>query len=99
MPTVTPIVTPLHIWNAIDTIKRNPDKYMPQRPLPTTPGRRKQAVLAAGRVAVSSALFEQVPGTTWGNLTKAIRKGCDAGVVFEAINLAGAQALGLELPQ
>lgn len=95
----TPAVTPLHIWNAIDTIKRNPCRYMPQRPLPTTPGRRKQAVLAAGRNAVAAVLFEQVPGTSWSNLTKAIRKGCNAGVVFEAINLAGAQALGLELPQ
>ena len=95
----TPTVTPLHIWNAIDTIKRNPGRYMPPRPLPTTPGRRKQAVLAAGRNAVAAVLFEQVPGTSWSNLTKAIRKGCNAGVVFEAINLAGAQALGLELPQ
>ena len=95
----TPTVTPLHIWNAIETIKRNPGRYMPQRPLPTTPGRRKQAVLAAGRDAVAAVLFDQVPGTAWSNLTKAIRKGCNAGVVFEAINLAGAQALALELPQ
>ncbi len=91
----TPTVTAADIVKAIDTIKRNPGKYMPQRPLPATPGRRKQAVLAAGRDAVAVALFEQVPGTNWGNLTKAIRKGCNAGVVFEAINLAGAQALGL----
>jgi hypothetical protein len=95
----TPVVTPADIVKAIDTIKRNPGKYMPQRPLPKTPGRRKQAILAAGRVAVAYALFEQVPGTSCSNLTKAIRNGCGAGVVFEAINLAGAQALGLELPQ
>ena len=95
----TPAVTPADIVKAIAQIKHNPGRYMPQRPLPATPGRRKQAVLAAGRNAVAAALFEQVPGTTRGNLTKAIRKGCNAGVVFQAINLAGAQALGLELPQ
>lgn len=95
----TPAVTPADIVKAIAQIKRNPGRYMPQRPLPTTPGRRKQAILAAGRDAIATALFEQVPGTSWSNLTKAIRKGCGAGVVFEAINLAGAQALGLELPQ
>ena len=95
----TPTVTASDIEKAIAKIERNPGRYMPQCPLPTTPGRRKQAVLAAGRGAVAAALFEQVPGTTWSNLTKAIRKGCSAGVVFEAINLAGAAALGLELPQ
>lgn len=95
----TPTVTAADITKAIAQIKRNPGRYMPQRPLPTTPGRRKQAILAAGRDAIATVLFEQVPGTNWGNLTKAIRKGCNAGVVFEAINLAGAQALGLELPQ
>ena len=95
----TPAVTPTDIVKALAQIKHNPGRYMPQRPLPTTPGRRKQAVLAAGRDAVAAVLFDQVPGTAWSNLTKAIRKGCNAGVVFEAINLAGAQALGLELPQ
>ena len=37
----TPTVTAADIVKAIDTIKRNPGKYMPQRPLPATPGRRK----------------------------------------------------------
>ena len=90
-------VTPLHLFNAIETIKRNPSRYTPTRPLPTTPGRRKQAILAAGREAVAQVLIEQVPGTNWGNLTKAIRRGCGAEVVFEPINKAGAQALGLDV--
>lgn len=92
---MTVIVTPLHIFNAIETIKRNPTKYLPTQPLPTTPGRRKQRILAAGRDAIAAVLFEQVPGTNWGNLTKAIRKGCGPAVVFEPINKAGAEALGL----
>ena len=91
------IVTPLHIFNAIETIKRNPTKYLPTRPLPKTPGRRKQAILAAGRDAIAAVLFEQVPGTNWGNLTKAIRRGCGQDFDFEACNAAGAEALGLEV--
>jgi hypothetical protein len=91
------IVTPLHIWNAIETIKRDPSRYFPTRPLPTTPGRRKQRILAAGRDAVACVLFEQVPGINWGNLTRAIRRGCGTEVLFEPINKAGAQALGLEV--
>jgi len=46
--------------------------------------------------AVATVLIEQVPGINWGNLTRAIRKGCGAEVVFEPINKAGAQALGLD---
>jgi hypothetical protein len=91
------IVTPLHLFNAIETIKRDPSRYTPTRPLPTTPGRRKQAILAAGRDAVAQVLIRDVPYVTWNNLTKAIRRGCGAEVLFEPINKAGAQALGLEV--
>jgi len=91
-----PTITPAHIQAAVETIKRNPTKYMPPWPLPTTPGRRAQAILAAGRDAIAAALFEQVPGAAWTNLTKAIRRGhAGCNTDFAAINRAGAIAMGL----
>ena len=92
----TPAVTAADITKAIAQIKRNPGRYMPQRPLPTTPGRRKQAILAAGRDAIATVLFEQVPHLGWNNLTKAIRRGHSGDATnFTAINWLGAVSLGL----
>lgn len=92
----TPTVTAADITKAIAQIKRNPGRYMPQRPLPTTPGRRKQAILAAGRDAIATVLFEQVPHLGWNNLTKAIRRGHSGDATnFTAINWLGAVSLGL----
>jgi len=91
-----PAITPAHILNACETIKRNPAKYLPARPLPTTPGRRAQAIQAAGRDAIATTLFEQVPYLGWNNLTKAIRRGHEGDETdFDAINRMGAVALGL----
>lgn len=91
-----PTITPAHIWNACETIKRNPAKYLPVRSLPKTPGRRDQAILAAGRDAIATVLFEQVPNISWNNLTKAIRRGHSGDETnFPAINWMGAVALGL----
>jgi hypothetical protein len=91
-----PTITPAHILNACETIKRNPAKYLPTSPLPTTPGLRDQAILAAGRDAIATALFEQVPNLGWNNLTKAIRRGHSGDETnFAAINWMGVVALGL----
>jgi len=91
-----PTVTPAHIYNACETIKRNPAKYLPTLPLPTTPGRRDQAILASGRDAIATVLFEQVPNLGWNNLTKAIRRGHSGDATnFTAINWLGAVSLGL----
>ena len=91
-----PTITPAHILNACETIKRNPTKYLPVRSLPKTPGRRAQAIQAAGRDAIATVLFEQVPNLSWNNLTKAIRRGHSGDETnFPAINCMGAVALGL----
>jgi hypothetical protein len=89
----TAIVTPAHIAAALETIRRNPGA---QRPLPTTPKRREQAILAAGRDAIATLLIHDVPYVTWNNLTAAIRRGHQGtDTDFAAINRAGAVALNL----
>lgn len=93
---MTPTITPAHVAAACDIIRRNPAAHLPTRPLPTTPGRRAQAILAAGRDAIANLLIRDVPCVTWANLTKAIRAGhSGSDTDFPAINRMGAEALGL----
>jgi hypothetical protein len=90
------IITPLHIWNCLEQIRRNPSAHLPRRPLPTTPGRRNAAIIAAGRDAIANLLIRDVPYITWSNITKAIRAGhAGTDTDFTAINRSGAVALGL----
>lgn len=92
----TAIITPAHIAAALETIRRNPGAHFPGRPLPTTPKRREQAILAAGRDAIATLLIHDVPYVTWNNLTAAIRRGHQGtDTDFAAINRAGAVALNL----
>lgn len=89
------IITPAHIWNALETIRDNPEKYRSTRPLPTTAKRHDQRLLKDGRDAIATVLIEQVPYVTWNNLTAAIRRGhAGTDTDFAAINRAGAIALG-----
>ena len=95
MPQVT--IVPEDITACCGYIAKNRDTYKLQRPLPTTPARRRAAILAAGREAIAHILIdtlELVPN--YGALTKAIRAGhAGAATDFDAINKAGAVALGI----
>ena len=90
-------ITPADITAVCGYIAHDPSAYPLRRPLPTTPGRRKQAIAAAGREAIAHILIdtlELVPN--YGALTKAIRAGHQgAATDFDAINRFGAQALGI----
>lgn len=92
-----PTITPSNITEACVFIAMHSDEYKLQRPLPTTPGRRAQAIAAAGREALANVLIDRlhlVPN--WTALTKAIRAGHAGNATdFDAINRQGAQALGL----
>lgn len=94
------IITPADITAACDYIDHDVSAYVLRRPLPTTPVRRQQAILAAGREAIAHVLIDTlklVPN--YQALTKAIRAGHDgAATDFDAINRRGAEALGL-LPE
>ena len=90
-------ITPADITAACGYIAADPTAYKLRHPLPTTPGRRKQAIAAAGREAIAHILIdtlELVPN--YRALTKAIRAGHQgAATDFDAINRLGAQALGI----
>jgi hypothetical protein len=89
-------ITPEHISNAAALIKSNPQRYLPTRPLPTTAGRRKQAIIAAGRDALATVLLDQFKIKNYGTLTKALRAGHNGDATdFDSINRQGAVALGL----
>jgi len=90
-------INPADITAACGYIESDVSAYKLRRPLPTTPGRRKQAILAAGREAIAHILIDTlklVPN--YGALTKAIRLGHNGTATdFDAINRQGAQALGI----
>lgn len=90
-------IVPADITAACGYIDHDVSAYVLRRPLPTTPGRRHQAILAAGREAIAHILIDTlklVPN--WQALTKAIRAGHDGDATdFDAINKAGAVALGI----
>lgn len=89
------VITPADITEAVATVASFPSIYRPTRPLPTTPARRQQAIIAAGRDALARVLIARF-GITHSTLTKAIRAGHAGDATdFNAINAAGARALGL----
>ena len=72
-----------------------PKAYAPRRPLPTTPARRRAAIIAAGRDALVGVLLKYRTAKPH-QLTAAIRAGhAGEATDFEAINIAGAKALGI----
>lgn len=90
------IITPDAIDSAVALIYRQPNIHLPTRPLPTTPARRQQAIIAAGREALARVLMCRYGLKNYGALTKAIRAGHDGDATdFAAINRRGAEALGL----
>lgn len=97
MPRIQVKITPADITAACGYIAANRAVHAAlRRPLPTTPGRRQQAIIAAGRDAIAHILIDTlhlVPN--WQALTKAIRAGHGADADFAAINRQGAVALGL----
>ena len=97
MPRIQVIITPADITAACGYIAAHRNDYTLHRPLPTTPGRRAQAIAAAGREAIANVLIDRlklVPN--WTALTKAIRAGHQGyDTDFDAINRQGAIALGL----
>lgn len=66
---------------------------VPRRPLPTTPARRKQAILAEGRDALIAVLRKHNPAIK--DFTAAIRAGYGCEPDWLAINKLGAEALGI----
>ena len=90
-------ITPADIEACCGYIDHDVSAYVLCRPLPTTPVRRQQAILAAGREAIAHILIDTlklVPN--YQALTKAIRAGHDgAATDFDAINRRGAEALGI----
>jgi hypothetical protein len=97
MPRTQIQITPADIEACCGYIASYPAAYPLRRPLPTTPGRRYQAILAAGRDAIAYILIDAlklVPN--YQALTKAIRAGHQGNATdFDAINRLGAVALGL----
>lgn len=90
------VITPADITEAVATVASFPSIYRPTRPLPTTPARRQQAIIAAGRDALARVLIARFGIKSYGTLTKAIRAGHAGDATdFNAINAAGARALGL----
>ena len=95
MPTIKPKVTPADIAAACAIIAADREAYTPRRPLPTTPARRCAAIIRAGRDALAGVLLKR-HGLKWHQLTAAIRAGHAGDATdFEAINIAGAKALGI----
>jgi len=93
---MTLIITSEQISNAAALVAKDRQRYLPTRPLPTTPGRRQQAILAAGRDALARVLMDQFKIKTYGTLTRAIRAGHQHDATnFDSINAQGAVALGL----
>ena len=90
-----PQITPVHIAAACIIIAAEPKAYAPRRPLPTTPARRRAAIIAAGRDALVAVLLKYRTAKPH-QLTAAIRAGHAGDATdFEAINIAGAKALGI----
>ena len=89
------IITPADITRACTYLDDNAAQYMPTRPLPTTQKRHDAALLAAGRDALGRVLMAQHEIKNYNALTKAIRAGHHGDATdFDAINKAGARALG-----
>ena len=89
-------ITPADIEACCGYIRSDRAAYALRRPLPTTPGRRHQAILAAGREAIAHILIDTlklVPN--YQALTKAIRLGFGTEPDWNTINRKGAEALGL----
>ena len=90
-----PQITPKDIAAACAIIAAEPKAYAPRRPLPTTAKRRRAAIIAAGRDALAGVLLKR-HGLKPHQLTAAIRAGHAGDATdFEAINIAGAKALGI----
>lgn len=97
MPRTQIQINPADIEVCCGYIRSDRAAYALRRPLPTTPGRRQQAILAAGREAIAHILIDTlklVPN--YQALTKAIRLGHQGDATdFDAINRRGAEALGI----
>ena len=90
-----PQITPKDIAAACHAIGLNPSHFKRSRLFPGTPKRRRAAILAEGR-NVLAALLIQRHGLKPHQLTAAIRLGhAGEATDFEAINIAGAKALGI----
>ena len=93
----------LDIFEATKKIVENPSNYAEasraRADRISTPGRKHQAVIAAGRNALAQALFEIHPelGGSFQKLTKAIRAQCGENFNFEELNKTGARALGFDI--
>ena len=83
------------ITEACGIIAANREAYTINRPLPTTPARRRQRLLAEGRDALASALMNKFGLKNYSTLTAAIRRGFGPTPDWESINQAGAVALGI----
>ena len=99
MPRTQIQINPADIEACCGYIRSDRAAYALRRPLPTTPGRRQQAILAAGRDALARVLMTRYGIKNYQALTKAIRRGHQGDATdFDAINRRGAEALGL-LPE
>lgn len=91
-----PQITPVHIAAACAIIAANREAYALRRPLPTTPARRRAAIIAAGRDTLADVLLKRHGLKWYHQLTAAIRAGHAGDATdFEAINISGAKALGI----
>ena len=94
-------IGPEHILSVCHHIMSKPGTYaarsVDRASRIKTPGRHRQACLAAGRDAIAEVLFENYPELEgkFQKLTAAIRVGYQGYPDFEAINLQGAKALRL----
>ena len=93
----------LDFYLAVQLITANPGKYGQAGKVRAdriqTPGRKHQAMIAAGRSALAEVLFELHPelNGNFSKLTKAIRAQFGENYNFEALNITGARALGYEI--
>lgn len=89
-----PQITAGDITFACGVIAANREACAPRRPLPTTPARRRAAIIRAGRDALAGVLLKR-HGLKWHQLTAAIRAGAVGEPLWFEINKSGAQALGI----
>ena len=93
----------LDIFEATKKIVENPSNYAEasraRADRISPPGRKRQAVIAAGRDAMAESLFEIHPELkgNFGKLTKCFRAQFGENFNFEQLNITGARALGYEL--
>ena len=88
---------------AAQMIKAQPSKYaareIDRANRISTPGRKRQAIIGAGRAALANALFEmnQELNGDFSKLTRAVRKELGDNFNFEELNKTGARAIGFEI--